>query len=323
MLQPIVMGVRKMPQETNYKPIISLISSIRLDSYRTTFRTADECELYGVYIWSQHAAASIYPLLQNLEISLRNAVDKEARARFGEMWWENIHTTKDRDECHFYKNIEKAKDCLTREWRKKEMRRRRGAGVKAQPVPDWTHDRIVASTDFSTWHYVLNNEFNAPAPRENQQYLWPKSLSKVFKNYAKISANPQKVRKELIDLIFELREYRNRISHHEPIWVKAPNVNDARTAIDTIRIKINKIELVLEALDINLLNVMKKVGLFENARRVCSVEELDIYRYIKPYCALSPEQISVIEQPCRAAKERNETIIWEHDRVVYGLRTLR
>lgn len=308
-----------MPQATNYKHIIPLISSIRLGSYRTTFRPVDECELYGVYIWSQHAAASIYPLLQNLEISLRNAIDREARARFGEMWWERIHSTKDRDECLFHKNIEKAKECLTREWRKKEMRRRRGA----QPVPDWTHDQIIASTDFSTWHYVLNNEYSAPAPRDNPLYLWPKSLSKVFKNYGKINTNPQKVRKDLIDIIFELREYRNRISHHEPIWVKAPNVNDARTAIDTIRIKINKIERIIEALDINLLSGMRKVGLFENARRVCSVEELDIFRYTKPHCALSPEQISVIEQHCRDAKERNETIIWELNATLYGLRTLR
>lgn len=312
-----------MPQATNYKPIISLISSIRLDGYRTTFRPTDECELYGIYIWSQHAAASIYPLLQNLEISLRNAVDREARARFGDMWWEHIHSTKNRSECHFYKNIEKAKECLTREWRKKEMRRRRGAYTQGQSVPEWNHDRIIAATDFSAWHYVLNNEFSAPASRDNQFYLWPKSLSKVFKNYSRINAHPQKVRKELIDLICELREYRNRISHHEPIWVKAPNVNDARTAIDTIRIKINKIELVIEALDINLLNVMKKVGLFENARRVCSVEELSIYQYKKPFCALSPEQISAMESHCRDAKERNETIIWQHNAAVYGLRTLR
>lgn len=249
-----------MPQATHYKPIISLISSIRLDSYRTTFRPADECELYGIYIWSQHAAASIYPLLQNLEISLRNAVDREARARFGEMWWERIHSTKGREQCHFHKNLEKAKDCLVREWRKKEMRRRRGVHAQARSVPDWTHDQIIAATDFSTWHYVLNNEYSAPAPRDNPLYLWPKSLSKVFKNYAKINANPQRVRKELIDIIFELREYRNRISHHEPIWAKASNVNDARTAIDTIRVKINKIELVIEALDINLLNVMKRWG---------------------------------------------------------------
>lgn len=312
-----------MPQSTNYAPIVSLISSVRLDNYRTTFRPIDECELYGIYIWSQHAAASIYPLLQNLEISLRNAVDKEAKSRFGEMWWDCIRSVKNQDECHFYKNIEKAKDCLTREWRKKEMRRRRGSRVQALPIPEWTHDQIIASTDFSTWHYILNNEYNAPAPHENQQYLWPKSLSKVFRNYARINTNPQKVRKELIDLIFELREYRNRISHHEPIWVKAPNVNNARTAIDSIRVKINKIELIIEALDTNLLTIMRKVGLFDNARRVCSIEELDIYRYTKPHCALTPEQILVIDQPCRDAKDRNETIIWEHNAAVYGLRALR
>ena len=39
-----------------------------------------------------------------------------------------------------------------------------------------------------------------------------------------------------------MREYRNRLSHNEPIWVKAPNVTDAATAIDTIR---NKIEALI------------------------------------------------------------------------------
>jgi len=212
-----------MPQVANYSVIISLISSVRLGSYRTTFRSANECELYGIYIWSQHAAASIYPLLQNLEISLRNAIDKEARARFGERWWERIQSTRDQGDCHF----------------------------------------------------------------------------------------------------FELREYRNRISHHEPLWVKSPNVNNARAAIDTIREKINKIELVIEALDINLLNIMRKVGLFDNARRVCSLDELAIYRYTKPFCSMTPEQMHVIETHCWQAKQKNETIIWRNNNTVYGLRTIR
>lgn len=312
-----------MPQAANYSPVISLISSVRLGSYRTTFRSANECELYGIYIWSQHAAASIYPLLQNLEISLRNAIDKEARARFGERWWERIQSTRDRGDCHFHKNIEKAKDCLTREWCKKEKRRRRGTRVEHLQVPVWTHDQIIAATDFSTWHYVLNNEYSSPSPSENQRFLWPKSLSKVFKNYGKINPNQQRVRKNLTDLIFELREYRNRISHHEPLWVKSPNVNNARAAIDTIREKINKIELVIEALDINLLNIMRKVGLFDNARRVCSLNELAIYRYTKPFCSMTPEQMHVIETHCWQAKEKNETIIWRNNDTVYGLRTIR
>ena len=39
-----------------------------------------------------------------------------------------------------------------------------------------------------------------------------------------------------------MREYRNRLSHNEPIWIKSPNVTDAATAIDTIR---NKIEALI------------------------------------------------------------------------------
>lgn len=312
-----------MPRAANYSPIISLISSVRLGSYRTTFRPEDECELYGVYIWFQHAAASMYPLLQNLEISLRNAIDKEARSRFGENWWEKIDSTRDRDTSHFYRNIEKAKDCLTREWCKKEKRRRRSTSMDPQPIPAWTHDQIIAATDFSTWHYILNNEFSSPSSGKNQRFLWPKSLSKVFKNYAKINANQQRVRKDLTDLIFELREYRNRISHHEPLWVKASNVNDARTAIDTIREKINKIERVIAAIDINLLNIMRKVGLFDNARRICSLDELAIYRYKKPFCSMTREQLRAIEAHCWRAKEKNETIIWRNNNTVYGLRTIR
>lgn len=162
-----------MPQTANYSSIISLISSERLGSYRTTFRPADECEIYGIYIWSQHAAASIYPLLQNLEISLRNAIDKEARARFGEQWWERIQSTRDRNEGNFHRNIEKAKDCLTREWCKKEKRRRHGTRLENLPIPWWTHDQIIAATDFSTWHHILNNEYISPAPAENQRFYGP------------------------------------------------------------------------------------------------------------------------------------------------------
>ncbi|EHM3034555.1 hypothetical protein KGA63_005420 [Escherichia coli] len=51
-----------------------------------------------------------------------------------------------------------------------------------------------------------------------------------------------KTEKDIQRRIVEMREYRNRLSHNEPIWVKAPNVTDAATAIDTIR---NKIEALI------------------------------------------------------------------------------
>ncbi|WP_459177543.1 Abi family protein [Ewingella americana] len=308
-----------MPQNAHYAPVVALISPSRLGSYRTTFKPASESELYGIYIWSQHAAGALYPLLQNLEISLRNAIDKEARKRFGEFWWKSIGNTLSGD-TRFHENMVKAERNLEKEWRKKASRNRHSG---TQPLPIWTHDQIVAATDFSTWHFILNNEFAAPTPAHNATYLWPKSLSKVFKNYSAIAPNQQKIRKALSDLCFELREYRNRVFHHEPIWIKAPNVNDARTAIDTIRIKITKIENIITALDTGLLNIMSKVGLFDNARRTCSVEELDIYRYTRPYCPLTQEQKTLMETHCATANDHNETLIWESRNQVFGLRKIR
>ncbi|STT04014.1 Uncharacterised protein [Klebsiella pneumoniae] len=73
-----------MPQNANYAPILPLITTPRLNHFITTFRPIQDCEIYGVYIWTQHAASSIYPLLQNLEITLRNSIDREATRRFGQ-----------------------------------------------------------------------------------------------------------------------------------------------------------------------------------------------------------------------------------------------
>lgn len=50
-----------MPQNANYAPILPLITTPRLNHFITTFRPIHDCEIYGVYIWTQHAASSIYP----------------------------------------------------------------------------------------------------------------------------------------------------------------------------------------------------------------------------------------------------------------------
>ncbi|ROU09185.1 hypothetical protein EB837_25450 [Kluyvera ascorbata] len=101
-----------MPQNTPVNTVLPLISSPRLGSYIVTFKPADDHELYGTYIWSQLASGSVYPLLQNLEITLRNAIDTEARKRFGDKWWDNprFHCGKDITQTAFYGKILRAID---------------------------------------------------------------------------------------------------------------------------------------------------------------------------------------------------------------------
>ena len=76
------------------KAIEQLISSSRMDAFKFGLlndpKHYSQQELIGSYIWNQQMAACIYPLLQNLEIFLRNAVDRAVRNKYGNFWWEKI-----------------------------------------------------------------------------------------------------------------------------------------------------------------------------------------------------------------------------------------
>lgn len=74
-------------------------------------------------------------------------------------------------------------------------------------------DRIVAELNFGFWSNLLNR------PYEQQQVLWPTLLRAVFP-YA-----PARFRNRpaLSRRFNEIRQLRNRIFHHEPIW-DTPNL---------------------------------------------------------------------------------------------------
>lgn len=314
-----------MPHSFNYSAILPLISTPRLDSYRALFQPSSDADLYGVYIWAQHAAASLYPLAQNLEISLRNSIDMEARTRFGLYWWKVIRHAGNHQSSLFLDNIRRAERKLSAEWEKKERERLRLKSNAPIPTnrPVWTHDQIIGATDFSSWQFILVNAFAATTPADNQHYLWPRSLGRVFRNYALICNDQNQIRGRLLDLVREIRSYRNRLFHHEPIWIKGPMVIDARTAIDTVRQKINKMELLIKTIDKRKLALLEKVGIPAQARRICSVEELSIYRYRAAEPVLTSRKRRFLRSLASAASQRDVTTSWSCDGVVYGLYRIR
>lgn len=309
----------------NYAPILSLISTPRINSYRNTFQTVNDSDLYGVYIWAQHASASLYPLAQNLEVSLRNAIDAEATKRFNQFWWSNIKYANVPQAQMFMQNIQAAIAKLNKDWQKKE-RARLNLSFNAPiptPMPSWSHDQIIAATDFSTWQFILTNAFNAPTPANNANYLWPISVGRVFKNFSSIDTNPKNARQKIIGIVKELRDYRNRLFHHEPIWTKEPTVVNARTAIDTVRRKINKIEGLLNAIDTRKVAILDKVGVINHARRICSEDELNIYRDSLAEPHLTSRKKRTLRSLTAKARSENVTVAWTYGIEVYGLYRIR
>lgn len=319
-----------MPYSLNYPAILPYISNSRLNSYQNVFTHVDDAELYGIYIWSQQAAASIYPILQNFEVTLRNAIDREARRRFGDFWWDTIGfagpNRNDRNDPNtkFFQKIRAAKGKLNSEWKRKIL----GLPPNAQlppgyTYPVWSHDEIVAATDCSAWEFILTDSFSATSNSVQASYLWPTSLGKVFKNHSLESTDRAQARQKILSLVNEIRTYRNRLFHHEPLWTKAPHVTNDQTAIDTIRQKINRLEKLIKIIDINKLDAMKKVGMFLHARRICSVQGLGSYTYKPCIDAPTRKQRRVIRKLLGITKKGNHTATFEYANRTFALHRLR
>jgi hypothetical protein len=295
-----------------------------MSSYQAIFSPSDGVELYGVYVWAQHAAGAMYPLTQNAEISLRNAVDIEAMRRFGKYWWK-LPGFNGAGSNLFQGNIASAQIKLLRAWEDKERKRLNLRRNKPIPttVPVWTHEQIIAATDFSTWQFILHDAFHSKIQSTHKDYLWPLSMPHVFKQFSKVGQNVNGARNNFVNLVKEIRDYRNRLFHHEPIWIKDPAVINARTAIDTVRKKINKIELLIEAIDGSKLIALQKVGVFSFARRVCSEQELAIYRYKNKEPSLTVKKKRILRDMTGKVQKNNQTVTWTYNNCLFGMYKIR
>jgi len=303
--------------------VTPFLSSARLLPYSISFDVTNDHELLGTYTWSQQAAAALYPLFHFLEICLRNAIDREATKRFGEFWWETISYDDKNYGCqNFLDNIDKAKEKLEKNWRKKEVARLklRSARQLKTPCPTFSHNEIIAATDFSTWTFILSGGFSTRNRADHEKYLWPKSLGKVFKQYSLVNSNQNDVLQDIQNLINEIRDYRNRVFHHEPIWMKGTthDLNSVR-AIQTIRQKINKMEDIMKLLGNDVHQCLQDTNIFKNVRRVCSVKELEMYQGKVKHPTFSQKQKRLLRKKLSYSKRYDETVIIEYDESVFGL----
>lgn len=309
---------------TDYQSVLSLLSTARLASVPAIFNVNTDIETYGFSLWVQNAAASLYPLIQQLELVLRNSVDKTARSRFGDRWWDVIafDTTKANHD-KFIKCIRDAERSLIKNWKSKEADRLgldNPTMVTTSP-PVFSHDDIIAATTFSTWESVFLEALHTDNNALKSSYLWPNSLPKVLRRLSDIDKKPVEARRKLLNLLKEIRDYRNRLFHHDCIWIKSKTVNK-QTAIESIREKINLIEKIITAISPVTNRALKAWGMYENARRVCSVSELLIYtdlNYQVPNIA-TPGLLGQLLLQTNGGKESVPMILQNEACIFYKLR---
>ncbi len=162
------------------------LSHERLSAYARRAPGQGNRVLFAHYAWNMALSESLYPVLQALEVLLRNTVDNAARHYFGKADWYDdsriIQHPNDRS------SIDKARRILNRQ---------------NKPIEP---GRIIAELNFGFWTSLFDRRY--------EQVLWPRMLKTTFPYM------PRRIRtrQTLSKRFHRIRILRNRIFHHEPIW---------------------------------------------------------------------------------------------------------
>ncbi|MES9903828.1 MAG: hypothetical protein ABW168_14275 [Sedimenticola sp.] len=162
------------------------LSVERLAAYRQRLGQNSNHTLFSHYAWNMALSESLYPTLQALEVTLRNSIHSAAVQHFGRADGYN-----DTHIIHHHNDVgalNKAKTMLARQ---------------RKPLDP---GRIIAELNFGFWTSMLDKRY--------EQVLWPQLLKTAFPHM------PRKIRtrKTFSQRFHKIRQLRNRIFHHEPIW---------------------------------------------------------------------------------------------------------
>ncbi|MBW0278507.1 CAAX protease [Shewanella xiamenensis] len=286
-----------MPHTISYKEIIEdFITEERLRSYKVTFKTQSDIELLGAYLWNTHVCSAIYPLLSATEVALRNAIDSALTSSdLGYFWWKkNKLHFKSFDPEQPDKNppfeVEAIRKNFSKATKQVQQDKKKRYNI-ANPTP--MHQEIIAKTEFSTWEYILSKEFMGPG------LIWPTHLGTVFKG----EWNTTKTKELLIntkDLVKTVREFRNRVSHHEPVWKKY-GVETKIDAIEHLRYKISKILQLLELVSPEKKRLLEKNKIIERAYRACTLGELRRFQH-----NIATHNVKSISKLCRLVQSAHD-----------------
>ncbi|HYW55265.1 MAG TPA: Abi family protein [Dongiaceae bacterium] len=206
---------------------ISALSQQRLDTYmqhaRRTNAHATLEDALDLYIWNLQVSAAFQGPLHVLEVCLRNAMHVNLTIGFTNDWVDNgsfIHACiqaqyppPQAGQKHnppgpdLLRDIYKVRNRVARDLSNKNARAIRKGQPPGKMSP--TVNDVVAGLDFGFWTTMLDSRF--------EQTLWRPVLHHAFPNYAKVTGTALD-RRSVQKRFNALRDLRNRVMHHEPLF---------------------------------------------------------------------------------------------------------
>ncbi|PIP98561.1 MULTISPECIES: hypothetical protein [unclassified Shewanella] len=293
-----------MPLLYDYAEAERLLSPARLSSYRTSITPENDAQLFGSYSWNLAVVGAFYPLIQIIEVALRNAISIAAHNKIqcgpGQHWFDCILHTPDRIEGGNNVNAEQVTKFKTK-IRSAKQAAKKSLRDKGHGDVEPTLDQIISQTDFSTWEYLFDKHFYNGS---DNNFFWPHGLSKAFRKLPRTrEKNPMFHQRDIIRRrIEEVRAFRNRISHNEPAW----RVDDVKSREDVIVVLIDKLNNMMELLfwiSPKFRNYVMDVGIESRLLQLLNMAELN--RYMHTFEEYEITEIAMLTQLMEKANSDN------------------
>ncbi|MDQ3514980.1 MAG: hypothetical protein M3462_15220 [Chloroflexota bacterium] len=176
------------------------VSSVRLESYRPPAGTA--LEMLVNYLWNVELSEALYPSLHAAEVSFRSSIHAAASAHYGTEFW-----------------FDRTDVLLLGQKKSVAVARQKVITANNQP----TASRIVAQLHSGFWTSLFNDPYERMMPSKPIDRLYwhdqnnrPALLLVAFPHLAR----QYRSRRKVYGYFDVLREFRNRVAHHEPIWAR-------------------------------------------------------------------------------------------------------
>jgi hypothetical protein len=182
------------------------LSRDRLARYAVGAREP-QWEQLARYAWNVSICEAFYPLLHHLEVVLRNRLYELGAAEYPVARVRHISTWLDSDPTHL--SAYAAQDVLKA--KQKLFGVDYSTGTLLRSTRRFTGGDLVAALDFGFWTGLFNKHYLYQSGRDRR--LWPHGLAAVFPHGPKkLALGPISAR------LHHIRQLRNRLFHHEPIW---------------------------------------------------------------------------------------------------------
>ncbi len=290
------------------------ISHSRLTSYETLLSLKTDDQQLKAYYWNKCLCAALYPAIQTLEITLRNALNEGVKKHHtGEYadddWWFEHIATAVQD-----KKINKMSATKKQHWLKPDGSRRKKSyqeqqvkktinDLRAQGRTPIKHDDVISRSMFGYWVSFISEDYQDVTEK---RLLWPNLLPDIFPNYP-YKHKLDKIAKRLKNI----KELRNRMSHHEPIWkfytIETNNTLDYHQPIyglnSSLSILLRQYDELLETIrwmSKARYDAFLKARLDVEFRKLCSKNGF--------YAFVSPDRVSPSMSLARAKEEIKEIL---------------